>query len=139
MVGNEHMPFRTDQRALPTILVVASDLKFLKLLEMALKTELECEVFSITRGRSAVETAKSVMPDLVIIDAHLIDLNALELSNQLHGTKELESVPTILINILAASWSRPQRDHTIFLGGPFVLVDFYAAVNRCLGCTRCVL
>ncbi len=139
MVGNEHMPFRTDQRALPAILVAASDLKLLKLLEMALKTELECEVFSITRGRSAVETAKSVMPDLVIIDAHLIDLNALELSNQLHGTKDLESVPTILINILAASWSRPQRDHTIFLGGPFVLVDFYAAVNRCLGRTRCVL
>jgi len=135
MADNEHIPFRTDQSTLPTILVVASDLKLLKLLEMALRTELECEVFSIARGRSAGEAAKKVMPDLVIIDAHLLDMSALDLSDQLHSIKELESVPTILINILAPSWSKPQRDHTIILNGPFVLADFYAAVNRCLGRT----
>jgi PleD family two-component response regulator len=135
MPDNEHMPMRPGQQAFPTILVVASDLKMLKLLEMALKTELACEVFSITRGRSAIETARHVTPDLVIIDAHLLDLNALELSDQLHSSKNLESIPTILINIRAASLSRPQRGHTILLRGPFVLVDFYAALNRCLGRT----
>ena len=133
MADKNHMPFRADQRAFPTILVVASDLKMLKLLEMALSAELECEVLSITRGRSAVGTAQRVAPDLVIIDAHLLDGNALELSDQLHSIKELESVPSLLVNIPGAWWSFPQSDHTIFLRAPFVLVDFYTAVNKSLG------
>ncbi len=135
MPANEHMPMRTDQRAFPTILVVASDRKMLKLLEMALSTEFECELLSISSGRSAAERAKRVRPDLVIIDAHLLDGNTLELAAQLHAIKELESVPTLLVNTPAAWWSTPQRAHTIFLRAPFELVDFYTAVNRCLGRT----
>jgi PleD family two-component response regulator len=135
VTSNEHLSFQKDQRVLPTILVVANDPKMLKLLEMALKTELECEVFSLIRARSAVQTAKRVTPDLVIIDTLLLDSDALDLSNQLHSTEGLESVPTILLNIHTPSWSTPQRAHTIFLRGPFALVDFYEAVNRCLGRT----
>ncbi len=129
---NEFTPSRTVQAAFPTILVVANDAKFITLLEKALKLEFDCEVLSITRGRSALETAERVKPDLFIIDYHLLDLNVLELSTRLHSIKELESVPTILINSLAASWSERQRDHTIFLRMPFVLGDFYTAVNKSL-------
>ncbi len=133
MAGNEIMPVRTDQAAIPTILLVAHDPMFLKLLEKALKLELACQVLTMTRGSSAVETTKSVKPDLVIIDAHLLDCNALELPDQLHAIKELESVPTLLLNAPVASWSEFQRDHTISLSMPFVLVDFYAAVHNSLG------
>ena len=132
MAEHERMPLTRDEVAIPTILVVANDLMLIKLLEKALKLELECKVLSITAGRSALETAKSVTPDLLIIDSQLLDLNALELSDQLHSIKELESVPIILINSLTASWSECQRDHTIFLRMPFVLLDFYAAVNKSL-------
>jgi PleD family two-component response regulator len=132
MTEHEPIPLKRDQAAIPTILVVANDLMLIKLLEKALKLELECEVLFITTGRGALETAKSVTPDLLIIDSHLLDFNALELSDQLHSVKELESVPTILINSLAASWSERQGDHTIFLRMPFVLADFYVAVNKSL-------
>jgi PleD family two-component response regulator len=132
MAEHERMPLKRDQAAIPTILVVANDPTLIKLLEKALKLELECEVLFVTAGRSALQTAKSVTPDLLIIDSHLLDFNALELSAQLHSVKKLESVPTILINSLAASWSERQRNHTIFLRMPFVLVDFYAAVNKSL-------
>ena len=135
MPDNEHRSICTDQRALPTILVVASDLKMLKLLEMALSTEFECEVLSISSARSAAETAKRVRPDLVIIDAQLLDGDAPNLAERLHAIQELASVPALLINTPTAWQSTPQNIHTTFLQAPFVLIDFYAAVNKCLGRT----
>jgi PleD family two-component response regulator len=130
MVGNEFISMRTVQVANPTILVVANDPKFLKFLEMALKLEFECVVLSVTRGRNAVETAEHIKPNIFIIDYHLIDLNALELSHRLHNIKELESIPTILLNSPITFLNDPQRYHTTFLSIPFALGDLYAAVNK---------
>jgi CheY-like chemotaxis protein len=135
MAESEFMPIRTIQVAIPAIMVVANDPKFLTFLDMALKLEFECEVLSITRGRSAVETAEHVKPDLFIIDYHLLDLGALELSRRLHDIEGLASVPTIFLDSPATSSDEPQRSHTIFLSMPFVLGNFYAAVNKSLGRT----
>src|SRR5215470_11851310 len=99
MAENEPMPGRKDQAATSTILVVINDLKFHEFLVEALKIKLACEVLSVTTGRRAVEMVNSVKPDLVIIDSQLPDFDALELSDRLHGIKELASVPTIIINL----------------------------------------
>jgi len=136
----KRIPLRKDQAATPTILVVINDLKFNEFLVEALKIRFACEVHSVTKGRSAVETVKRVKPDLLIIDYQLPDLNALELSNRLHGIKELASVPTIILNLHMTSWSECQRDHTIYLRKPFQLNDLYAAVKKALIATDdCVI
>ena len=123
---------RVDKTANSMILVVASDPKFLKFLEMALKLEFECVVLSLTRGKRAVEMSKHVKPDLFIIDCYLLDCNPLKLSHQLHSIKQLESVPTVLLNPPVTSWSSLQGYDTIFLSMPFGLKDLYAAVNKSL-------
>ncbi|MGZ3609762.1 MAG: response regulator [Ktedonobacteraceae bacterium] len=133
MAGYECMPMRTVQAAFPTILVVAHDPKFLKVLDMALKLEFECAVLSVTGGRSAVGTAERVKPDLFILDYHLLDLGALELSHRLHSIKGLESIPTSLLNSPVRSWSEHQGYHTFFLSMPFALAELYTAVNESLG------
>ncbi len=130
------MPQRVNKTANSTILVVASDPKFLKFLEMALKLEFEYVILSLTRGKRAVEMSRYVKPDLFIIDYHLLDLRALELSHQLHDIEELESVPTIILNSPVTSWRELQRHHTIFLTMPFALEDLYSAVNENLGLNR---
>jgi PleD family two-component response regulator len=132
MAENEFIPMRTVQVAFPKILVVANDPKFLTFLEMALKLEFECEILSATGGRSAVETAEPVKPDLFIIDYHLLDQGALELSHRLHEIEELESIPTILLNSPVTSWSGHQRYNTVFLRMSFELADLYTAVNKSL-------
>ncbi len=132
MAENDPMPVRKDQAATSTILVVINDLKFNEFLVEVLKIKFACEVLSVTTGRSAVETVKSVKPDLVIIDSQLPDLDALELSEWLHGIKELASVPTIIINLHMTSWSERQRGHIIYLRRPFQLNDLYAAVKQAL-------
>ncbi len=132
MAENDPMPVRKDQAATSTILVVINDLKFNEFLVEVLKIKFACEVLSVTTGRSAVETVKSVKPDLLIIDSQLPDLDALELSEWLHGIKELASVPTIIINLHMTSWSERQRGHIIYLRRPFQLNDLYAAVKQAL-------
>ena len=63
MTKNEVILQERHQAAHPTILVVAHDPKFLKVLDMSLKLEFECVILSITGGRSAVETAKRIKPE----------------------------------------------------------------------------
>jgi response regulator RpfG family c-di-GMP phosphodiesterase len=133
MTESEVMLQGIHQAAHPTILVVAHDPKFLKVLDMSLKLEFDYEVISVTGGKSAVEMAECVKPDLFIMDYHLLDLGARELSHRLHSIKELEGIPIILLNSPVRSWSEHQGYNTIFLGMPFALAELYSAVNESLG------
>jgi len=127
------MPQSVDKTANSTILVVASDPKFLKFLEMSLKLEFEYRIFSLTRGKRAFDLSMHVKPDLFIIDYHLLDLSPLELSIRLHNITELESVPAIVVNSPVTFWSEPQPYNTSFLTMQFALADLYSAVNENLG------
>jgi CheY-like chemotaxis protein len=135
MTDSEVMLQGIHQAAHPTILVVAHDPKFLKVLDMSLKLEFECVVLSVTGGKSAVEMAERVKPDLFILDYHLLDLDARELSHRLHSIAELECIPTILLNSPVHSKSEHQGYRTIFLSMPFALAGLYSAVNESLGRT----
>ena len=127
------MPQSVDKTAKSSIMVVASDPKFLKFLEMALKLEFELAILALTRAKRAIDLSMHLKPDLFIIDYHLLDLSALELSLRLHNIMELESVPTIVLNSPVSSWSAPQTYNTTFLTMQFALGDLYSAVNENLG------
>jgi response regulator RpfG family c-di-GMP phosphodiesterase len=132
MAGNEHLSGEKDRGNLPTILVIAPHVTLLKLMEMSLKLEVVCEVLAFVGGRGALETAKTVRPDLVIIHAHLLDLHALELADRLHNMKGFENVPMLLTHAPVDTWHKNQRSHLIVLTMPFVLEDFYAAAHKYL-------
>jgi DNA-binding NtrC family response regulator len=132
MSENERAPAKTAEAGLPTILVVASDLTLLKLVKMALQLEFACEVLSFERGRSALETARHVIPALVIIHFYLFDLYALELADRLHTMQGFESVPILLTHLPWAFWNVALRSYLTVLTLPFQLETFYAAVQTCL-------
>ncbi|MGZ3644297.1 MAG: hypothetical protein ACXVCM_10630 [Ktedonobacteraceae bacterium] len=71
MTESELMPLEIYQAVHPTFLVVATEPKFLKFLDMSLKLEFACEVLSVTSGRDAVEMAEQIKPDCFILDYHL--------------------------------------------------------------------
>lgn len=127
------MPQSVDKTANPAIMVVASDPKFLKFLEMSLKLEFEYRILSLTRGKRALDLSMHVKPDLFIMDYHLLDLSAYELSIRLHNITELESVPTIVVNSPVTSWSETQPYNSAFLPMQFALEDLYSAINANLG------
>ena len=129
MAGYRHLSGKREREDLPTILVIAPHVALLKLLVMSLQLEFVCEVLAFVGGRGALETAKTVTPDLVIIHAHLLDLGALELADRLHGMQGFESVPLLLTHAPVDFWHKTQRSHLIVLPLPFVLEDFYAAAH----------
>jgi response regulator RpfG family c-di-GMP phosphodiesterase len=135
MAGNDDTPGQTEQAALPTIMVMANDLKLLKLLGMALKLELACDVLTFASGRSAEETAKSVTPDLLILDEQLFDPNARELADRLHSIQGLERVPTLILNAATVSLSESQSYPMILLRMRWRMDELYAAVYELLGRT----
>ena len=135
MMGNGRTPGQIDGADPLTILLVVPDVTLLKLMEMALKLEFACEILAFTAAKSALETAKSVRPDLVIIHAHLLDLDALELADRLHHMKGCESVPMLLTHLTFAFWDTALRSYLFILNMPFVLEEFYAAVYKCLNRT----
>lgn len=132
MSENEGVPAKTAEAGLPTILVVASDQTLLKLVKMALQLEFPCEVLSFERGRNALETARHVIPALVIIHFYLLDLHALELADRLHTMPGCESVPILLTHLPWAFWNVALRSYLTVLTLPFQLETFYAAVQTCL-------
>lgn len=117
------------------IMVVANDLTLLKLVNMALSLEVACDVLTFASGKSAEETAKSVTPDLFIIDEHLLDLAAGELADKLHSIKGLERVPTLIVNAATVSLSESQSYPMILLRMRWKIDELYAAVYELLGRT----
>ena len=130
MTGKEHTPEQADRTAPPTILVVASDLKLLKLLDMALSLEFACSVLTLDSGRSAETAVQRITPDLVILDEHLLDRRAADLGIRLHRVAGLEQVPTLFINVAVASQS--QSYPTRFLSTSWKIEALYAAVYELL-------
>jgi response regulator RpfG family c-di-GMP phosphodiesterase len=133
MAGKEHTPAQADRTAPPTILVVASDLKLLKLLDMGLSLEFACTVFTLDSGRSAETAVQRITPDLLILDEHLLDRRAAVLGTQLHRVTGLERVPTLLINVAVPFQSESQGYPTRLLGTSWKLEELYAAVHALLG------
>jgi response regulator RpfG family c-di-GMP phosphodiesterase len=132
MVGNVQRPEHIDQTTLPTIMVVANDLKLLKLLDLALSLELTCEVLTLDSSKSAVAAVKRIKPDLLILDEYLLDRKAHDLGTQLHSVTGLEQVPTLLINATVTSQSENKSYPTRSLSTSWKLEALYAAVHELL-------
>lgn len=97
------------------MMVVANDLTLLKLVAMALSLEWSCDVLPFASGRSAQETAKTIIPDLVILDEQLVDPPARELTDRLHSLPGLQRVPTLIVNAATTTLSENQSYPLILL------------------------
>jgi response regulator RpfG family c-di-GMP phosphodiesterase len=132
MGGNEHMPSMHNQASPLTILIVGRDRRLNELFRDALKIEYDCVIFSATSGQKALEMAAPIKPDLLIIDDERLDLDALELSDDLHSITQQESAPTIIINARISSRSQRQKYPLTFLRKPFDVLQFYRTVKEAL-------
>lgn len=129
MTEQNQAPSPHERRTQATVLVVTPDLTLLKLLSMALKLELDCEVLGFTSSRNAEATMRSISPDLVILDEQFFDGQMQSLADHLHRTQ----IPTLFLNAQQAA--RNPENATISLDSPWKVEVFYAAVHHLLGHT----
>ena len=95
MTTNEELALKTVP--VKTILIVEDDPS---IGEMFMQTLVEEHIYNpvlVTSGIQALEVVKDTIPDLLLLDYHLPQMNGLELYDYLHALPQFSSVPAILI------------------------------------------
>jgi len=120
------------------ILIVEDDEATREFLTICITSETSCRVLAVASGVEALQRVEEIIkarPSLFILDFHLPNMNGLQLYDRLHGLKEFEHVPTI---ILTASTLDEQMQSTIAERGvetllkPFDLDDLLRCIEEIL-------
>jgi len=116
----------------PTILTVEDDETIGDLLVRLMEQETPYKALHVTDAVQALEAVTSIKPSLFILDYQLPGINGLELADQLHSIKELETVPTLMVSANSPAREAMQQRHITFLKKPFDLHDLLTTVERLL-------
>ncbi len=81
-----------------TVLIVEDDENIGAFILRAILDETSHQAILVTDGHKAIETVKSLKPNLLVLDYHLPRMNGIELYDNIHANKELEHVPAILMS-----------------------------------------
>ncbi len=114
------------------ILAVDDEKAFIDLVALQLKRSGEYEVRCLYQGKDVVRTAENWIPDLIILDYLMPDLDGGQVFQQLKSHPSLERIPVILLTALAQedtpleSGLRPRR---LTLTKPVNLQKLRAAIE----------
>src|SRR5205085_11571017 len=79
-----------------TILIVEDDAATGELLRLFLSEETPHQTILVSDGFEALNIIKNIAPNLFLLDYRLPRMNGKQLYDQLHATKGLEHIPTIM-------------------------------------------
>jgi len=119
----------------PLILVVEDNEDNLLLLNSTL-TLFGWEFISTTSGQTALALAKSHMPDLILLDILLPDLNGLEVITQLKQDYRTKAIPVIAVTALAKIEDRNRillAGFQDYISKPYMLDHIEASIRHHLG------
>jgi CheY-like chemotaxis protein len=114
------------------ILIVDDDAHVLRLLKSALHSFGWNNVFQAANGAEALEMAGTQLPDLVVTDVIMPELDGYELTRRLKGSPETAHIPVLMLGGHEHGVeSRPVVPDD-YLSKPFALSDFKEKVERLL-------
>ena len=112
-----------------TILVVEDDEDIGSFIVEALLQETPHQALLVTTGSKALETVKTIKPNLFVLDYLLPRMNGIDLYDRLHATKELEHIPAIMMSAnLPASEARKRK--ITCLKKPFELDELLQTIEK---------
>lgn len=117
-----------------TVLLVDDDPDSLFLLEHIL-AQFACQVICVTDGCSALETALTCLPDLILLDIWLPGMSGIEVVRSLRQNQATHSIPVIAVTALASDKDRSlilQAGCDIYVSKPYELEDVEAILERFL-------
>jgi DNA-binding response OmpR family regulator len=112
------------------ILIVDDEPDLLKVLEIRLKNT-GYEVFIGADGREALDLARQIMPDLIILDLYLPVKNGDEVAEILKNDEKLKQIPIILISATTEALSERAKEcgANVFLTKPFEAQELLAKIE----------
>jgi len=106
---------------MPTILIIEDNKDILDILSELLKTE-NYNVLSADNGTSGLELATEYIPDLIICDVVMQELNGFQVIEQLKRNSNTKDIPVAFLSAIADSES---IEKGIALGATFITKPFY--------------
>ena len=116
------------------ILVVDDEPDVLKILLLRLN-KTGYEAIGARDGREALKMARQIIPDLIILDFHLPDMNGDDVARILKEDKNLKHVPIILISATVTSVAQRAKECGAdgYIAKPFQPKELISAVKKMLG------
>lgn len=81
---------------MPTILYIEDDVANIALIRRYLSA-IDCEFYEASDGGSGIAAAVDTMPDLILLDIYLPDINGLEVASELKSIPELVNIPVVAL------------------------------------------
>lgn len=104
-----------------TILVVDDESHIRRLIEFTLKKG-RYRLIMATNGREALELASAEMPDMIILDVLMPEMDGIEALRQLKGDTATAAIPVILLTGIGQSNTREKAEQegtAVYLTKPF--------------------
>jgi two-component system response regulator GlrR len=118
---------------LKKILVIEDDISIGEVIQLILSQDVEYTSLVIDNPYQALEAAKSMRPDLFIIDYHLSGMNGIHLYDEMHSTRELQTIPAIITTASLESHTQELIERGLVgLAKPFDIDDLLATVKQAI-------
>lgn len=116
------------------ILVVDDEPDVLKILLLRLK-KAGYEVMGGRDGREALDLARQMMPDVIMLDIYLPDMNGNDVARVMKNNDKLKHIPIILISATTVSIAEIAKDCGAegYLGKPFEPEELLHVIKKVLG------
>lgn len=96
--GTDGIPVMASSRqSLKTVLYAEDDPDIRAVVEMTLEAMTDIELISCKGGSEAIMKAGSVVPDMVLLDVMMSDIDGLTVFDYLSRQSDYQNVPTVLI------------------------------------------
>jgi CheY-like chemotaxis protein len=97
----------------PRVLVVDDDVEFAQLLRFNLELD-GCESLLVHNGVHALRMARAQLPDVILVDIMLPDLDGLSVCEILNSQPSTRDIPVIIVSALNQSWVETRKSKARF-------------------------
>ncbi|GHO62825.1 hypothetical protein KSC_017170 [Ktedonobacter sp. SOSP1-52] len=104
-----------------TVLIVEDDADIADILVHALKDETPYQVIHVQDGFAALKVVRTIIPDLILLDYLLPNMDGLECVELLRAITPIEQAPIILMSANLPRRAKERKDLLFLLEKPFEL------------------
>jgi CheY-like chemotaxis protein len=120
-----------------TVLIVDDEATICRLVKMTLESTGEYQATVCTNGGEALEQARTLQPDVVLLDVKMPGVSGSEIAEQLRGDPMTSEIPFIFLTGMVEKTEVEEGGHKIggnyFVGKPFRKPELLRVIDLVLG------
>lgn len=109
------------------VLVIDDEQDFCALIKKNLEVSGAFEVTVCTDGTTAVQRAKQLQPNIILLDVIMPELSGPEIAEQIRASQETKHIPILFLTAIAETHETGQQNNRI--GGEYVLAKPVSAAE----------